>query len=150
MHGIQSEYEIYSGNFLKFMLKASKKKHNLEKLQEKMLDYITELKTIFEQYFFNELDVGSINSNDESAIREELLNKTIYPKAAAWYIASYYNSNCDILGIVDFINSECTEEYDRILKRISKIGQQLIGMPWICISDYILTIKKSAFKKKAI
>jgi len=145
LHGIQSEHEIFSGNFLKFMVKGLKKKYNLEKLQEQMIIHIQELKDKFSTIFLEDFK-GSDGEYYIYNEKDEFLPEVL-SKASAWYIASYYNpDSCKNSEIIDFVNKNLAEEYNRVVKKMKKLERQLIGLPWIVLQHQILEIKKS--KKK--
>ena len=135
LYGIQTEYEIFSGNFLKFMTKG--RKYNLEKLQEKIIDHVEEMKNKFLETLLEGFD-------DESQVKDESGNFTdlIEKKACAIYIASYYNRNC----VIDSVNNamiklsykEKREPY------FQKYSFQMIGLPWHIFKEVLFQIKKKA------
>lgn len=139
LYGIQTEYEIFSGNFLKFMSMGKNKKYNLEKLQEKMINHI---QALIER--FTELLTKGMRDED---IRDKNGDFTdlIMQKASALYAASYFNEGCQISKVNEAMN--ILQYHKRYQEFFDSYNVQMIGLPWYIFKDIILGIKK---KNKAL
>ena len=110
-----------------------------------MIIHIQELKDKFSTIFLEDFK-GSDGEYYIYNEKDEFLPEVL-SKASAWYIASYYNpDSCKNSEIIDFVNKNLAEEYNRVVKKMKKLERQLIGLPWIVLQHQILEIKKS--KKK--
>ena len=143
LYGIQTEFEIYSGNFLKFMSKGKNKKYNLEKLQEKMIEHIQVLKekllNMLIEGFDSERDIKDEHNNFTQAIRQ---------KASAVYIAAYYNEDCTIEEINKAMVA--AEYLTKTKPKLEKYGHQMIGLPWYVFKDVLLEIKKEEKRRRRL
>lgn len=130
IYNVESEFEIYSGNFRYFMLSASKKRFNIEKLQEKMVTCMEDLRNRFEKLFMEGIDAEADDAEDVALA-----------KASAWYIASYFNVHCQNQEIKTYFENNLANEYEIIRKKIEKLKTQYIGLPWIVVSGLITDLK---------
>ena len=134
LYGIQTEYEIFSGNFLKFMGAGKSKKYNLEKLQEKMVFHIECMKDKFVEMLFpgaQKADIRDIDNN---------FTDFALQKASALYVASYYNEKCQIEEVNEAVKKMFYEK--KYKKFFDDFDAQFIGLPWYILKDVILEIKK--------
>ena len=130
-HGIRSEYEVYSGSFPKLEKNSRyhhKNPNDMAQLQEKTIAHIDE-----------------INKIVKKAAKEMIREKQSQPRnielamqqlSSAFYIAAYYNENCqdtDINRAMQEINYE-----SEIKPKFAKYKQQMIGLPWYIFKDRIL------------
>mgnify|MGYP000866672328 FL=1 len=134
LYGLQSEFEVYSGNFLALQ-KIDGKKQNLEKLQTKILNHVMVLKERYSDLF-----------NSKGLSEEDLMSK-----ASAIYILSYYNSDvpCSISDkLLKYMQT------DRELKKLNQLFEnradntRYIGLPWFVARDQIIAIKKKSLPKQ--
>jgi len=137
LYGIQTEYEIFSGNFLKFMSKGKNKKYNLEKLQEKMISHIEIMKDNFNERLLKGFENEDDFKNEDGSYTDKLCQK-----ASAVYIISYYNrpQNCQN----ERINKTMQQKgYHEKLEKLHTTYQgQMMGLPWYVFKEVILDIKK--------
>lgn len=136
---IQTEYEVFSGNFLKLMVKG--KKYNLEKLQESVVNQIQALQDKFLEVILEEF-------NDESEVNDESGNflPIILEKASALYIASYYNQNCQIENVnAAMMKINYKESFEPFF---ATFDVQFIGFPWYVFKEALFQIKKENLKNK--
>jgi len=143
LYGIQTEYEIFSGNFLKFMSKGKNKKYNLEKLQEKMINHIELMKDNFNEKLLKDFETESDFKNADGSYTDKLCQK-----ASAIYILSYYNSpeNCKSQHINKIMQEKGYIE--KLEKLHSTYQTQMIGLPWYVFKEVILDIKKRSSQNK--
>lgn len=153
LYGLQSEFEVYSGNFLVFHTSEGKKQ-NLERLQKKILDHMLVLKYKYTVMFGGE---HIAQSKDEEALS----------KASALYLVSYYHKSAlspDREGNVNKLAAKINECMDKLEKhgpeRALNAMKELntffndpkktryIGLPWFIAREQLLAIKRQKAKGK--
>ena len=127
-NGIRTEYEVYSGSFLKFTRKDKynhKELSDIEKLQEETMAHIEFIKQ----------KAGKILHEDLNELKKDSKNKQLLQEiASAVYIASYYNESCEIEEVSNVIGS-----YKKNHK-LEEIQSQMLGLPWYLFKDEIIEL----------
>jgi len=129
-NGIKSEYEVFSGSFLKFVKGSrnrSKKLQDLEKLQENCMAHIESIKQ--RSMALIETELGKRKQRLEGM---EVRNKV----ASAVYIATYYNEACEIEEVKSAITE--IENTGRFFVFDFRKIPQLLGLPWYLFKDVLL------------
>jgi len=143
IYEIKTEYEIFSGNYIKFMTtQGNKKKYNLEKIQQKLISHIQYMKEKLSQNLLEDLTKIEDFKDEQGNFTKDLCQRV-----SAIYLVSYYNSpeNCPNERVNQAMY-EC--EWIKILKEIRRKYQniQLIGLPWFFFKDVLLYIKEKKSK----
>lgn len=126
LFGVRNEFEVYSGNFSKFIKSERKGKANVEILQKRVLSSIAFVKKRFEKLFVEK------DENNQEALKN---------KASAVYIVTYLNKT-----------HKNVDKYQEIFAKVFKnekwisyqenFKDKFVGLPWMICSDLLLNIKR--------
>lgn len=133
-YGIRTEYEIYSGCFLKFNKRNRYKRYGaIEKLQEKAIAHIESIK-----HFVGNM----LLDNFEEKIEDESIKGLILQIASAVYIATYYlfNEKENMHPVISTAMKEINYETD-IKPKFEDYKIQLLGLPWYLFQNVLIELK---------
>ena len=133
--GLQSEFEVYSGNFTQYVREERKQRIDQEINQRRVLDSVVYLKKRFEQRFFEQLE----EDHETYKANGAHFSVAARQKACTWFLLSYLTAPY--------------EGKKPEIARFAQIYQELraskdyrpqkthIGMAWFVIPEVLLAAK---------
>lgn len=126
LFGVRNEFEVYSGNFSKFIKSERRGKANVEILQKRVLSSIAFIKKRLEKLFVEK------DENNQEALKS---------KASAVYIVTYLNKTHENIAKYKEIFSKVFNN-EKWISYQENFKIKLVGLPWMISSEWLLKIKR--------